>query len=256
MNCALEAVCEKEAACKCCGTAAFMYGVVDFNKSCEERRGTVLYPAGVPIYYYRCPTCGFLFTTALDHFSQDDFLEYIYNDDYKVVDPDYGKVRPANNLVMLLNLFPEIRPKRILDYGGGNGELAGLLREAGFAHVESYDPFVPDYSERPSGKFDCVLSFEVVEHSTDPVGVFSDMNEFLEESGLILFSTVLQPKDLNDFGLRWWYAGPRNGHVSLHTLVSLNKIASRFGFHLGSFNETTHVMFREVPEFARRFIRD
>jgi SAM-dependent methyltransferase len=255
MACALEPVCAQQAVCKCCGADAFVYGVVDFSKSCEERRGTVLAFSGVPIYYHRCPYCGFLFTTAFDHFSAADFLEHIYNDSYALVDPDYERVRPVENLKMLLNLFPEARPERLLDYGSGNGRLAGYLREAGFPSVEGYDPFVPAYAVRPTGKFDCIICFEVVEHATDPVGLFEEMNDLLTENGMILFSTVLQPKDIDDFGLFWWYAGPRNGHVSLHTKISLHRAVSRFGFQLGSFDECCHVLFREVPDFAKRFIR-
>ena len=56
----------RSAVCKCCGKPADLFGVVDFHKSCEDRRGPPLPLSGVPIYYYRCPNCGFLFTTAFD----------------------------------------------------------------------------------------------------------------------------------------------------------------------------------------------
>ena len=56
----------------------------------------------------------------------------------------------------------------MLDYGGGNGLTARLLREAGFKHVEVYDPFVPEYVKRPKGEFDIIMMFEVLEHSPTP----------------------------------------------------------------------------------------
>ena len=57
MNLGLQAVCADRAACKCCGATALPYGVVDFHKNCEIQRRRVLGVSGVPIYYYRCPAC-------------------------------------------------------------------------------------------------------------------------------------------------------------------------------------------------------
>jgi 2-polyprenyl-6-hydroxyphenyl methylase/3-demethylubiquinone-9 3-methyltransferase len=255
MNSGLQPICPRSTPCKCCGAEASLYGVVDFHKNCEIYRRKVLDVSGVPIYYHRCLACRFIFTTSFDHFTKEDFLRYIYNEEYQVVDPDYQEARPLGNATLLRNLFSDVRPRRILDYGGGNGRLAELLRSAGFPQTETYDPFVPHFSTRPPERFDCVVSFEVVEHSTDPAGSFAEMNACLTDSGLILFSTLLQPADIDLQGLNWWYAGPRNGHVSLFSRASLEKLVQPFGFTLGSFNENLHVLFREVPDFARHFIR-
>jgi SAM-dependent methyltransferase len=255
MKSGLHAICAERTPCKCCGALALPCGVVDFHKNCEIYRRKVLDISGVPIYYHRCPACQFIFTTAFDHFTNDDFVKYIYNEQYLEVDPDYREARPRGNAGLLCNLFSGVRPRRILDYGGGNGALAELLRAEGFSHVDTFDPFVPRHSARPTDRFDCVVSFEVVEHSNDPARAFADMNEFVTSSGLILFSTLLQPADIDHVGLNWWYAGPRNGHVSLYTRASLERLAQPFGFKLGSFNDNLHVLFREVPDFAKHFIR-
>jgi len=256
MKAGLQTICAETAPCKCCGASASRYGVVDFHKNCEMHRRKVLDVSGVPIYYYRCTACWFLFTTAFDDFSTEDFRRHIYNDEYLLVDPDYRQIRPAGNATMLARLFPTARPRRVLDYGGGEGALAAALRAAGFPEVETYDPFVPRFAARPSGRFDCVVSFEVAEHSIDPAQVFADMNSFLLDPGLIIFSTLIQPVDIDQQALNWWYAGPRNGHVSLFSQASLEKLVHPLGFSLGSFNENWHVLVREVPEFARHFIPD
>jgi 2-polyprenyl-6-hydroxyphenyl methylase/3-demethylubiquinone-9 3-methyltransferase len=254
MSSGLQPICAEEAPCKCCGTRAELYGVVDFHKNCEVYRRKVLGVSGVPIYYYRCPACRFLFTTAFDHFTTDDFLRYVYNEEYVLVDPDYREDRPRGNADFVMRLFSGVRPRRILDYGGGNGALADRLRAAGFPAVETYDPFVPAHSGRPAGPFDCVLSFEVVEHSTDPRRTFAEMSEFLTDPGLIVFSTLLQPPDIDRQGLNWWYAGPRNSHVSLFARESLIAIIEPFGFGLASFNDALHVLFRGIPDFAKHFL--
>ena len=255
MRSGLQAVCARQTRCKCCGAQAFPYGVVDFHKNCEIYRRKVLEISGVPIYYHRCPGCRFIFTTAFDEFTHEDFRRYVYNEEYLLVDPDYPDARPRANAAVLYHLFSGARPRCILDYGGGQGVLAELLQAAGFPQVDTYDPFVPRYAARPTDRFDCVVSFEVVEHSTDPARAFAEMNDCLTDKGLILFSTLLQPIDIDVQGLNWWYAGPRNGHVSLYSRASLEKVVQPLGFKLGSFNENLHVLYREIPEFARHFIR-
>ena len=255
MQAGLQAVCAKRTRCKCCGAFALPCGVVDFHKNCEIYRRQVLDISGVPIYYHRCPGCGFIFTTAFDHFTTDDFSRYIYNEEYLEVDPDYLEARPRGNADLIGRLFQDVKPRRILDYGGGTGVLAELLRARGFPEVETFDPFVPRFSARPTDRFDCVVSFEVVEHSNDPARVFADFNDFVTRSGMIIFSTLLQPADIDLQGLNWWYAGPRNGHVSLYSKESLERLVQPFGFRFGSFNEGMHVLFREVPDFARHLIK-
>ena len=240
--------------CKCCGALAYSYGFADFHKNCESRRRKVLEPSGVLTRYYRCPSCRFIFSTDFDGFTQDDFRRHIYNDAYLLVDPDYREKRPRENAATLCNLFPALKPERVLDYGGGEGLLAELLRSAGFSHVETYDPFVPRFAARPSGRFDCIACFEVLEHTTDPAGVFAEMSELLTAPGLILFSTLVQPADMDYQGLGWWYASPRNGHVSLYTDASLRALTRPLSLFLASFNESIHILLRGRPGFARHFL--
>jgi 2-polyprenyl-6-hydroxyphenyl methylase/3-demethylubiquinone-9 3-methyltransferase len=251
----LRPIAASQVPCKCCGGPAQLYGVVDFNKNCQNNDRNVLICSGVPIYYHRCSQCQFLFTTAFDHFTHEDFARWIYNDQYALVDPDYREVRPRASATLLENLLGKARPHRLLDFGCGNGTLATALRAAGFAEVDCYDPFVPAYSTKPSHRYDCIVSFEVAEHSTDPIRTFSEMNEFLADPGLIIFSTLVQSPDIDRQGLNWWYAGPRNGHASLYSQQSLAKVLGRFGLQLGSCNPSLHIAFRNLPEFARSFVR-
>lgn len=250
------AACEQRTACKCCGGPAFPFGVVDLQKSCEDHKRPALPLSGIPIYYHRCGRCGFVFTAAFDEFAREDLQRDIYNDEYVQVDPDYRGARARDNAKLVRALFPEgKRPRRILDYGGGDGTLAEILRGSGFQEAETYDPFVPRHSARPNGQFDCVLCFEVLEHAIDPVALFTDLQAMLEAPGIVLFSTLLQPPEFERVGLNWWYAAPRNGHVSLFTTVALNHLAQRFGFRLASFSQGVHVLVREIPAFADHFLR-
>jgi SAM-dependent methyltransferase len=245
MSSGLQTICPKEAPCKCCGAPATLIGLVDFHKNCEMYRANALDISGVPIYYHRCPVCRFIFTTAMDHFSQEDFERFVYNDQYALIDPDYQEVRPRGNAALVGQLLSEAKFARILDYGGGNGRLAALLREAGFPNVETYDPFVPRFASKPEGRFDFVICFEMLEHSTDPGRTLADIIACLTDSGIILLSTLLQPADIDRQGLSWWYAAPRNAHVSLYSYTSLEKLVARFGFQLHSLDQSYHVLYRQ-----------
>ncbi len=92
--------------CKICGAPASLYGIADFNKSCEEQRGKKLPLSGAPIYYRRCGACKFIFTEAFDRWSPQDFHEHIYNDKYVEVDPDYTGARPRFNAERIIQIFP------------------------------------------------------------------------------------------------------------------------------------------------------
>ena len=79
-------------ACKVCAAAAFAYDVVDLAKTCHFET----YPEGlwgVPVYYHRCASCGFVFTDFFDEFTSEQWTSVVYDADYYGrVDPDYAEV--------------------------------------------------------------------------------------------------------------------------------------------------------------------
>jgi 2-polyprenyl-6-hydroxyphenyl methylase/3-demethylubiquinone-9 3-methyltransferase len=239
--------------CKICGAAATLFGVVDFNKSCEDVRQPPEPLSGIPVYYHRCPACGFIFTTAFDGFTREDFRREIYNAQYARFDPDYLEARPEANSEYLAKIFGASKNISILDYGGGSGQLAARLRQQGFTRVETYDPFVPEFSTRPHASYDLLLAFEVVEHSPRPRETFEDMLSLVNRPGMVLFSTAIQPADLSqNGGIFWWFIAPRNGHCSVHTSKSLDILANQFGMRTVSTPaKIWHLLLDEVPPFAR-----
>jgi 2-polyprenyl-6-hydroxyphenyl methylase/3-demethylubiquinone-9 3-methyltransferase len=246
-------VTELELPCKCCGAAARIFGVVDFNKCCMPDLQPPLEMSGIPVYYHRCGECGFVFTGAFDGFTQEQFRQHIYNDGYARIDPDYDKLRPEGNAAFIGKLLRDERSLRVLDYGSGSGLLAEKLREAGFVDVSCYDPFVEQSASKPEGKFDFITCFEVLEHTTTPRQTIAEILSMIREPGMVLFSTLFVPDDIEKQGLNWWYAAPRNGHVSLYSEQSLKTLAGSFGYRVGSFSESMHVMVNEIPPFAERF---
>jgi SAM-dependent methyltransferase len=247
---ALKPVFPEPLPCKVCGALAALYGVVDFNRPCDIGSGVRLPLAGIPVYYRRCAACGFLFTDAFDSWTDEEFKAHIYNDDYLAVDPDYKDTRPRTNAELVAALWAgHMATTRLLDFGGGNDVLCSVLRSKGFPEAQTYDPFVPEYARRPERKFDLVTCFETFEHLPDPDAGISQIVECLTETGLVLYSTVVQPADFSNYGLGWWYVGPRNGHISIFTREALSIAWGRHGYKHISFDDNLHLAFRKLPAF-------
>lgn len=238
--------------CPVCGGRTQALDVVDFNKSCEEARGKFLPLSGVPIYYFMCDACGFSFSPEIYQWSFEDFERYIYNDEYKAVDPDYSAVRPTANAKGLQSMFGVNGAGiRHLDYGGGDGFLSRALVASGWDST-SYDPFV-DHSTHIEtlGKFKLITVFEVFEHVPDVHALVSNLSLLIEEDGLIIFTTLLSDGQLAPAQrITWGYASPRNGHISLFSQKSLGVLAASQGFQFQSFSEGIHVFWKVPPKWA------
>ena len=242
--------------CPVCNAPCLLLDTVDFNKSCEESRGLHLPLSGVPIYYANCTVCSFCFAPEFADWSLADFADRIYNDLYIHVDPDYLKTRPEGNAQHLISQFGD-RAKQFkhLDYGGGSGLMSSKLREAGW-NSSSYDPFVnTDVNIDKLGKFDFITAYEVFEHVPNVVSLIGNLQKLLAPNGVILFSTLLSDGEIKkNERLTWWYASPRNGHISLFSKASLQIIAEAAGYKTGSFNQGLHAFWTNVPAWASHLI--
>lgn len=246
-------------ACPVCSGATTWLDVVDFNKHGSEARGVRLPVSGHAVYYARCGSCGFCFAPALHAWSPDQMAQRIYNEGYALVDPDYVEARPMSSARQLLGLFPALASHGVshLDYGSGSGRMAQLLRGAGW-QSRAFDPFVPGASAPEAGqKFGLITAFEVFEHVADLPGLTAFLREHLADDGLLVFSTLL-----NDGAIRpgkpldWWYASPRNGHISLFSEKSLMMVLERCG--MAGFARLGPAQFiacrRQWPDWAQHLV--
>ncbi|MBW1783935.1 MAG: class I SAM-dependent methyltransferase [Deltaproteobacteria bacterium] len=126
----------------------------------------------------------------------------------------------------------------------------------GFQNVKTYDPLFPETAVKPTITCDCIICFEVVEHTTDPKATFDDLFSLLDERGIVLFSTFTQPGNMEALGANWCCIGPKNGHVSIYTRVSLKTVIRDAGFSFGSLNESWHLIFLNIPGFADHLLSD
>lgn len=249
----------KTGTCECpiCYFGCDPFDSVDLNKSCEEENGKFLPDSGMLVTYYRCANCGYCFCPEICAWSMDEFAERIYNEQYLDIDPDYVGRRPRSNGDVLATMFAGLPPTVAhLDYGGGNGFMSRVLREYGW-NSSSYDAFVERGSSIEGlGKFDLITAFEVFEHVPDPNGLMRDITFLLKEDGILLFTTMVSDASIpGDGTLGWWYAAPRNGHISLFSRRSLATLANRYGFKFGSFSDLFHIFSRESPAWAFPYLK-
>lgn len=242
-------------ACPICGGAAQALDTLNGSRSCEDRRGLTLPPADWSAEYFLCADCGFCYAPAFRDWTAEMFAEHVYNAAYPEVDPDYLTLRPQGNARRLIDAFGAFSDKRHLDYGGGHGAMSRLLREAGWSSV-SCDPFHGDTKALAgNARFELITAFEVFEHDPEPHRLLDNLQQHLAEPGLVLFSTLLHDGHIAPGKpLDWWYAAPRNGHVSLYSRDSLRRLAQAHGLHCISLSPDLHAFWRVLPAWAETLI--
>ena len=232
--------------CPICSSTSELHDVVDFSRNCHSQDTPL---CGVPIYYAMCTWCNFCFAPELHGWSIDDFSEWIYNADYASFDPDYLGERPRKNAHFMLDLIPEFsQPLKHLDYGGGHGLLSQTLAKNQW-DSKSYDPFVDRTCDISClGNFQLITAFEVFEHAPDCHELMRNLAALLSDDGIVILTTLLSDQHLaRGQRMTWWYAAPRNGHISLYSRKSLDFLTRAHGLYFSPLNEGTHVIWKSRP---------
>ena len=174
------------------------------------------------ISYYKCTGCHSLQTEP------PYWLSEAYSEAVIAIDPGAAQ-RVLDNFVLTRVVARIFDCARLLDYGGGAGLLCRLLRDAGW-DAYSYDRYAPagyaaGFTAAPSGQFDLITAFEVVEHLPTPA---TDLGEiFGGAAKVVLISTCLYDGQSHD----WWYLCPEEGkHVFIYSQKAIDLIAARFGY--------------------------
>jgi hypothetical protein len=243
--------------CKICNSNSVLFEVVDFNRIINSER----YPLGllgIPIYYYECTNCKFIFNIAFDNFSSFGWKTYIYNQDYfSKMDLAYEENRPTLDAELVLALAIKIGREKIigLDFGGGNGKLSSILQKKRIKYL-SYDPF--DFVNTdliPGAKFNFISSFEVLEHTTNPIGTFQEIVDFGSDKFILCLSTQTSDSLINNSNrLFWSYVAPRNGHVSIYSKKTLTLLGNQFGLKHLPVSRGLHLFSRGIPLGSLKYI--
>lgn len=233
--------------CKVCAADAFLLGALDFQKSCNSEPSSSG-PVSVPVYYWRCRCCDFVFTKFFDRFLPEQWSNFVYNDDYyAAVDVDYNDLRPSVNARYVDSLLGGRKQTVLgLDYGGGNGRTADILQRQGYTY-DTYDLYgTTCTAPERVGRYNFCSSFEVAEHTPDPQGFLRDIVSLASPDRLVILVTTLVHDGHidNSGGIGWWYAAPRNGHISLHSRKSLQLLSRAFQLDCWSESAGMHLFSR------------
>lgn len=234
--------------CKICNSACNHLSDVDLNKTCGDANKHFPEKSGITVPYFRCSNCDFIYTDFFDLFTSELWEDIIYNEAYyQDIDPDYAHVRPhtdAKFAKALLDTFANC--STAIDYGAGNGLLSSRLRAMGY-NYDAYDPFGHVFlNPANKHKYSMCTAFEVIEHTPNPNVFFSNILELCPSKHLLLVvGTVTHNKQDITAGLNsWWYAAPRNGHISLFSRKSLDILANKNRLRYWSLSKNTHIFYK------------
>lgn len=199
------------------------------------------------IDYFQCSNCGFV-QTEEPYWLDEAYSQPIASSDVGLAYRNLSFSQFTKNL--LFNFFNH--QENFLDYGGGYGLFVRLMRDAGFDFYW-FDKFCQnlfaqgfEVDATKNNPFELVTAFEVLEHLVHPIG---ELEDILNCSKNILFSTELLPES-NPKPDEWWYYVLHEGqHISIYTAKSLAIIATKFNLNLYSNGSSLHLLTeKELPD--------
>lgn len=209
-----------EKICPVCGGTSYKQHHVPwaYGKAGEERNWI----------YDRCRVCGVAWLDAMKKWTPEDYATKVYDENYHLCDREYDGTRSKNLLPGLMNFLNwRKRNPKVLDYGGGTGIMADLLRQQGI-EAYTYDPYDKQDENALEQKYDAVTAIEVLEHDIHPHELFEAIGNLLAPDGVFISTTdFIGRNDVEN----WFYANPRAGHCLLWTQEALDYIAIHHGLH-------------------------
>ncbi|MCL1470522.1 glycosyltransferase [Argonema antarcticum] len=196
------------------------------------------------IDYFQCENCGFV-QTEEPYWLSEAYSDVIASSDVGLVFRNIMFSKITSNII--LTIFNHYN--KFVDYGGGYGLFVRLMRDSGF-DFHWHDKYcnnifckgfeAQDVETRP---YELVTAFEVFEHFVNPL---AEIENLLNFSKNILFSTELLPES-NPKPDEWWYYSLQEGqHISIYTSKALSIIADRLGLNFYSNGLNLHLITEKV----------
>ncbi len=204
----------------------------------------------------KCSECGFVFTR--EHPDEHSIGKYYESDDYISHD---DKATGFLNTVYLQARSLMLKKKRriiekatgltkgrILDIGCGTGYFAATMKKGGWdvtgiepnlkardfaARHFAIDVISPeDISELPSGIFDCITMWHVLEHFHDPFSYAAEVKRLLKPDGIWLCALPnCSSFDANHY-CKYWAAYDVPRHLWHFTPQTFRAFADKTGFQI------------------------
>lgn len=242
--------------CKICGTDSPLCDLVDYHEGCHDADGRCMNLAGVPVCYYRCPGCGFVFTRQFDEGAAEPDPTWgggsaIMSDSER----DHLDRRARGDLGLLQGWFGEaLAGLHVLVLGSNH--LANLLREAGCL-ADAWRPGTLEGIARGFAagmQYDMALALDTLEAVTDPAAMMRALDRVMASDGLLLVSTRMSDGEAlaatNMRGRPLQHVSPRLRQFSIYNACSLALLLGTIGFRLAGVKQGIHLGVRQLPAFA------
>jgi hypothetical protein len=186
------------------------------------------------VRFYHCAQCGFL-CPEKPYWLAEAYRSALARSDTGII---ARNLRTAQKLSAILYFaLGDDGAAKWLDYGGGHGVLARLMRDRGFDFYW-HDPYAENvftrgFEHRADRVYDGVTAIEVLEHTADPVHFVAQAIAGTQARTLILTTETYEgPPPAPQ---AWWYYGLDTGqHIAFFQKRTLKRLAERFG--LGCFS--------------------
>jgi len=194
--------------------------------------------------YYLCGKCGFLFV------ENPTWLAEAYQE--PIADTDTGyvlrNVYLSRKTLVLFRFLFNIKAS-FLDYAGGYGMLARLMRDYGLDFFTD-DLHTPNLFmkglEYKNQSIEAITCFECFEHFDSPI---EEIEKMLKISKNIFFSTCLLPEAIP--GNNWEYYGLKHGqHISFYSQRTLSFIAKKYKLNFCTDGANLHLFTeKKIPNW-------
>jgi hypothetical protein len=212
--------------CRCCNNVSnYIFSRKIFNKN---------------VSYYDCMHCGYV-QTENPFWLVQAYKKPITKSDTGIMQRNLTNLHITLSTLFLLDSLK----KSVLDYAGGFGILARLLRDVG---IDAYwrDPYCknlicPGFEFNLNDKKDygLITSFESFEHFVDPL---LEIEYMFNLSPNILVSTEIIDNPLDHHINNWWYFGEEHGqHIGFFRKKTLLWIAKKYNKNYHNYGTSYHL---------------
>ncbi|RYC67671.1 MULTISPECIES: class I SAM-dependent methyltransferase [Spirosoma] len=201
------------------------------------------------VTYFECRTCAFVQT-------EDPYwLPEAYSNAFTATDT--GTLQRSLILgrsAATLLYFAFDRAGKFVDYAGGYGTLARLMRDIGFDFY-STDLYAENFMARgfdaEPGHYELATAFECFEHFAHPR---QELEKILAYSDNIFFTTQPCPEPAPAI-TDWWYYAPHHGqHVALYRPQTLAYLGQQYGLHYHRILNYHLYTRKRIPAFLFPFL--
>jgi len=148
-------------------------------------------------------------------------------------------LRRLRTIALVMSLFPEITPKRIIDFGG-DGEICKILFPCSVVHVDD----LSEGSSLDANGYDFIFASNVFEHLSDPVSHLKKLKDRLSPSGILWIDVPIDYDGSIPISLHK-HLGNEEGPIFMHEHI--NAFTPKSLYHLGEAVGLKQFFKTEVP---------